>query len=134
MLGEFEADLNHRQAAMDHFRKALELTTLKYELGVPAAQAVERLTPLAMPRGEAHVTDEAYDTTGALSSATLTRIKTGNRQMKDWANTTLGTLRADEFATHRGNQLCAGTPRIQKEIAKHLGPAPTRRHDGHGYL
>jgi hypothetical protein len=31
VLGEFEADLDHRQAAMKHFRKALELTTIKSE-------------------------------------------------------------------------------------------------------
>ena len=31
VLGEFEADLDHRQAAMKHFRKALELTTMKSE-------------------------------------------------------------------------------------------------------
>jgi predicted RNA polymerase sigma factor len=31
VLGEFEADLKHRQAAMKHFRKALELTTMKSE-------------------------------------------------------------------------------------------------------
>jgi RNA polymerase sigma factor (sigma-70 family) len=31
VLGEFEADLDHREAAMNHFRKALELTTMKSE-------------------------------------------------------------------------------------------------------
>jgi predicted RNA polymerase sigma factor len=31
VLGEFEADLDHRQAAMEHFRKALELVTMKSE-------------------------------------------------------------------------------------------------------
>lgn len=31
VLGEFEADLYHRQAAMKHFRKALELATMKSE-------------------------------------------------------------------------------------------------------
>ena len=31
VLGEIEADLNHRQAAMKHFRKALELATIKSE-------------------------------------------------------------------------------------------------------
>jgi len=31
VLGEFEADLNHREAALQHFRKALELATLKSE-------------------------------------------------------------------------------------------------------
>jgi RNA polymerase sigma factor (sigma-70 family) len=31
VLGEFEADLDHRQAAVEHFRKALELVTMKSE-------------------------------------------------------------------------------------------------------
>jgi RNA polymerase sigma-70 factor (ECF subfamily) len=31
VLGEFEADLNHRDTALRHFRKALELATLKSE-------------------------------------------------------------------------------------------------------
>jgi len=31
VLGEFEADLNHRETALQHFRKALELSTLKSE-------------------------------------------------------------------------------------------------------
>ena len=31
VLGEFEADLDHRQAAIKHFRKALELATMKSE-------------------------------------------------------------------------------------------------------
>jgi predicted RNA polymerase sigma factor len=31
VLGEFEADLDHRDAAMSHFRRALELTTMKSE-------------------------------------------------------------------------------------------------------
>jgi RNA polymerase sigma factor (sigma-70 family) len=31
VLGEFEADLNHRETAMQHFRKALELATMKSE-------------------------------------------------------------------------------------------------------
>jgi hypothetical protein len=35
--------------------------------------AVERLTPLAALRDEAHITDETTDATGALCSATLTR-------------------------------------------------------------
>ena len=31
VLGEFEADLEHRETAMKHFRKALELATIKSE-------------------------------------------------------------------------------------------------------
>ena len=31
VLGEFEADLDHRQTAIKHFRKAFELATIKSE-------------------------------------------------------------------------------------------------------
>jgi hypothetical protein len=45
---------------------------LTYAVGVPPAVAVERLTPLATLRDEAHITDETYDAIGTLRSATLT--------------------------------------------------------------
>ena len=103
----------------------LELTTLTYALGVPAALAVERLTPLATLRGDAHVTDETYDDTGSLRSATLTWIKAGNRKMKDWDNTTLGTLRVDDSQLVVEVNSARRRRRIEKEIAKCLGPAAT---------
>ena len=103
----------------------LELTTLTYEIGVPAAEAVERLTPLATLRDEAHVADEAYDTTGALCAATLTWIKAGNRKMKDWDNTTLGTLRVSKSRLIVEVNSARRRRRIEKEIAKHLGVAAT---------
>ncbi len=104
---------------------ALELTTLTYALGVPAAVAVERLTPLALLRGEAHITDETYDATGALCSATLTWIKAGNRKMKDWDNTTLGTLRVNQSQLVVEVNSARRRRRIEKEIAKHLGSTAT---------
>jgi hypothetical protein len=103
----------------------LELTTLTYALGIPAAVAVERLTPLAILRGEAHITDETYDATGALCSATLTWIKAGNRKMKDWDNTTLGTLRVNESQLVVEVNSARRRRRIEKEIAKHLGSTAT---------
>jgi hypothetical protein len=103
----------------------LELTTLTYALGVPVAVAVERLTPLAMLRDEAHITDETYDATGALCSATLTWIKAGNRKMKDWDNTTLGTLRVNESQLVVEVNSARRRRRIEKEIAKHLGSTAT---------
>lgn len=103
----------------------LELTTLTYALGVPAAVAVERLTPLALLRDEAHITDETYDATGALCSATLTWIKAGNRKMKDWDNTTLGTLRVNESQLVVEVNSARRRRRIEKAIAKHLGSGAT---------
>jgi hypothetical protein len=101
----------------------LELTTLTYHLELPAGAAIERLTPLAMLRGEAHVTDEAYEASGALRSATLTWIKAGNRRMKEWDNTTLGTLRVSEGELVVDVNSARRRRRIEKEIAKRLGSA-----------
>ena len=103
----------------------LELTTLTYELSVTAAEAVERLTPLAMLRGEAHVADEAYDATGVIGAATLTWIKAGNRKIKDWDNTTLGTLRIDGARLVVEVNSARRRRRIEKEITKYLGSAAT---------
>ena len=103
----------------------LELTTLTYELAVAPAVAVERLTPLAMLRDETHVTDQAYDATGALRSATLTWLKAGNRKMKDWDNTTLGTLSISESRLVVEVNSARRRRRIEKEIAKRLGSAAT---------
>ncbi|MGE3843550.1 MAG: SEC-C metal-binding domain-containing protein [Vicinamibacterales bacterium] len=103
----------------------LELTTLTYELGIPPARAVECLTPLATLRDEAHISDETYDATGAIRGATLTWIKGGNRKMKDWDNTTLGTLRISEARLVVEVNSARRRRRIEKEIAKHLGAAAT---------
>jgi hypothetical protein len=103
----------------------LELTTLTYTLAVAASVAVERLTPLATLRDEAHITDETYDAAGALCSATLTWIKAGNRKMKDWDNTTLGTLRVNESQLVVEVNSARRRRRIEKEIAKHLGSTAT---------
>jgi SEC-C motif len=99
----------------------IELTTMTYELDVPAAEAFERLRPLATLRGDAHIDGEVYDGAGAITAAELTWIKAGNRQHKDWDNTTLGTLRLNgarlviEVNSERRRD------RIAKEIAKRFG-------------
>lgn len=78
-----------------------------------------------MLRGEAHVTDETYNASGGLCSATLTWIKAGNRKMKDWDNTTLGTLRVNEPQLVVEVNSARRRRRIEKEIARHLGSAAT---------
>ena len=103
----------------------LELTTLTYELGVTVAEAVERLTPLATLRGDVYVADEVGDAAGALVAATLTWIKAGNRRLKDWDNTTLGTLRLDGSRLVVEVNSARRRRRIEKEIAKCLGSAAT---------
>jgi hypothetical protein len=103
----------------------IELTTLTYELGVPVAEAVERLTPLATLRGDVHIADEVRDGAGTLMAATLTWIKAGNRKLKDWDNTTLGTLRFDGSRLLVEVNSSRRRRRIEKEIAKCLGSAAT---------
>lgn len=103
----------------------IELTTLTYELEVPIAEAVERLTPLATLRGNVHIADEVRDAAGTLMVATLTWIKAGNRKLKDWENTALGTLRLEGSRLLVEVNSARRRRRIEKEIAKRLGPAAT---------
>ena len=104
---------------------AIELTTLTYELGVPVAEAVERLTPLATLRGEVYIADEVRDAAGTLTAATLTWIKAGNRKIKEWDNTTLGTLRFDSSRLVVEVNSARRRRRVETEIAKCLGSAAT---------
>jgi hypothetical protein len=103
----------------------LELTALTYELGVTAAEAVERLKPLATLRDEVHIADEQHDATGTLIAATLTWLKAGNRKHKGWDNTTLGTLRIDRTRLVVEVNSARRRQRIEKSIAKYLGPKAT---------
>lgn len=99
----------------------IELTTMTYELSVTTAEAVERLRPIATLRGEAHIDGEVYDDAGALTTAELAWIKAGNRQHKDWDNTTLGTLRLNGARLVVEVNSARRRDRIAKEIAKRLG-------------
>lgn len=103
----------------------IELTTMTYELGVTAADAFERLRPLATLRGEAHIDGEIYDSAGAMTGAELTWIKAGNRRHKDWDNTTLGTLRLNGASLVIEVNSARRRDRIAKEIAKRFGNAAT---------
>jgi hypothetical protein len=99
----------------------IELTTMTFQLAVTAAEAFERLRPLAMLGGDAHIDGEIYDSAGAIAAAELTWIKAGNRQHKDWDNTTLGTLRLDRERLVVEVNSARRRDRIAKEIAKRFG-------------
>jgi hypothetical protein len=103
----------------------IELTTMTYELGVTTAEAVERLRPIATLRGEAHVDGETYDDAGTLTAAELSWIKAGNRQHKNWDNTTLGTLRLNGARLVVEVNSARRRDQIAKEIAKRLGKSAT---------
>ena len=104
---------------------SIELTTMTYELAVTAAEAFERLRPLATLRGEAHIDAEVYDSAGVITAADLTWVKAGNRQHKDWDNTTLGTLRLNGTRLEVEVNSARRRDRIAKEITKRLGKTAT---------
>lgn len=58
-------------------------------------------------------------------AATLTWLKAGNRKLKDWDNTTLGTLRFDGSRLVVEVNSARRRRRVEKEIAKCLGSAAT---------
>jgi hypothetical protein len=103
----------------------IEMTTMTYELGVPATEAFDRLRPLATLRGEAHVDDERYDAAGGIEAVVLTWLKAGNRKHKDWDNTTLGTLRLDGSRLVIEVNSARRRERIAKEISKRFGSSAT---------
>jgi hypothetical protein len=103
----------------------LELTTMTYDLAVTAAEAFDRLRPLATLRGEAHVDDERYDAVGEIEAAVLTWLKAGNRKHKDWDNTTLGTLRLDGSRLVIEVNSAKRRKRIAREISKRFGSNAT---------
>ncbi len=99
----------------------IEMTTMIYELAVSPGEAINRLRPLVTIGDEVHIDEETYDSAGALSAATLSWIKAGNRKNKDWDSTILGSLRLD------GSRLIVEVnsrkrrERIVKEILKRFG-------------
>lgn len=101
----------------------IELTTMTYALGLTAAEAFERLRPLATLGSDVHLDGEVYDSAGAIAAAELTWIKAGNRKHKDWDNTTLGTLRLDGERLVVEVNSARRRNRIAKEIAKRFGTA-----------
>jgi hypothetical protein len=103
----------------------IEMTTMTYELSITAAEAFERLRPLATLRGEAHIHDERYDTAGRIEAVVLTWLKAGNRKHKDWDNTTLGTLRLDGSRLVIEVNSAQRRKRIGKEILKRFGSTAT---------
>jgi hypothetical protein len=93
-------------------------------LSVPESEAIDRLRALAMLRGEVLHIDDEPDEDGA-PAVTLTWLKAGNRKLKDWDNTTLGTLRVSGSRLIVSVNSVRRRQRIEKEIGKRLGPAAT---------
>jgi hypothetical protein len=103
----------------------LEPTTLTYRLSVPAAEAIDRLRPLATLGDDVHVSDEEVDAEGGSVSASLSWIKAGNRTQKSWDNTVLGTLRVEGAQLLVDVNSARRASRIQREIRRLLGANAT---------
>jgi hypothetical protein len=103
----------------------IEWTTLTYELGVSVQDAFTLLKPLATVRGEEFIDEVVCGPSGTITEATLTWSKAGNRQHKEWTNTSLGNialtagrLRAEVNSKKRAD-------RLQREIERRLGLGAT---------
>ncbi len=98
----------------------IALTTLTFELKTTAGEAFEKLAPLAMVHGEDHSNEVVRDTSGAVTSATLSWVKAGNRQHKQWDNTVLGTIRIEPGRVVADVNSARRADRLKREIGKRL--------------
>jgi SEC-C motif len=101
----------------------IEMTTMTYELAVSTGEAVDRLRPLATIGDEVHIDGETVDSAGAITAATLSWIKAGNRKHKNWDNTILGNLRLDGSRLVVEVNSARRRTRIAKEIFRRFGSA-----------
>jgi len=99
----------------------IALTTLTYELKTTVNEAFEKLAPLARVHGEDHTDEVIRDNAGAVTSASLSWIKAGNRQHKHWDNTVLGKIRIDAGRLVAEVNSAHRADRLTREINKRLG-------------
>ncbi|HUR33313.1 MAG TPA: hypothetical protein VM032_05925 [Vicinamibacterales bacterium] len=99
------------------------LTTLTYTLTTTVADAFVKLAPLCTVHGEDHVDEIEHDASGAVTSAVMNWVKAGNRKLKDWDNTILGTLRLDAGRLVAEVNSTRRATRLRREITKRLGRA-----------
>jgi SEC-C motif-containing protein len=103
----------------------IALTTLTYELKTTLGEAFEKLAPLAMVHGEDHSDEVVRDASGAVTSASLSWVKAGNRHHKQWDNTVLGTIRLETGRVVADVNSARRAARFEREIARRLGQAAT---------
>jgi hypothetical protein len=97
------------------------LTTLTYQLKTTVSEAFEKLAPLAVVHGEDHSDEVVRDASGAVTSASLSWVKAGNRQHKQWNNTVLGTIRIEAGRVVADVNSARRAGRLKREISKRLG-------------
>jgi hypothetical protein len=101
----------------------LALTTLTYELKTTVDDAFERLAPLATAHGEDYTDDVVRDASGAVTSATLSWVKAGNRRHTHWTNTVLGSLRLEHTRLVANVNSARRADRLKREVGRRLGQA-----------
>jgi hypothetical protein len=99
----------------------IALTTVTYELKTTVGEAFTKLAPLARVHGEDHSGEVIRDASGAVTSASLSWVKAGNRQHKHWNNTVLGTLRLETGRLAADVNSARRADRLKREIARRLG-------------
>lgn len=101
----------------------LVLQTIKYEVGSPQV-TFDALAPLAKGATKEDLLQSAkYDDQGVLREVTISWIKKGNRRMKSWDNTLLGTIRISGRSMTVEVNSDERASRIRGEIEKRLGLA-----------
>ncbi len=101
----------------------IELTTLTFEVESGLEETIERLAPLARPgTGEADpIADETRDAAGALTGATMSWQKAGNKMHKSWSNTILGTFRLSPGRVVAEVNSARRASKLKREIARIFG-------------
>ncbi len=105
--------------------EALVLQTLVYEVG-SAQVAFDALAPLAKGASKEELLQGAkHDADGALREITIPWLKKGNRKMKSWDNTILGTVRISGRSLRAEVNSDKRASRLRREIDKRMGWAGT---------
>jgi hypothetical protein len=101
--------------------------TMTYEVG-SAQVAFDALAPLSYTHSPEELLEDAeFDAQGALTKAEITWSKKGNRQMKSWNNTTLGTLRIEGRSLVATVNSAERAARLRKEIENRMGLAAVHK-------
>ncbi|MEX2205392.1 MAG: hypothetical protein WEF50_04090 [Myxococcota bacterium] len=134
-LRTFEGELRHRYLELSHelhnpapplIRNTdgdeLVPTTLRYALHCSAREAFDALATLSVvSTPEEQLESAELDANGALAKVEITWGKRGNRQMKSWDNTILGTVEVSgsELVVNVNSKKRAR--KIEREIRRRLG-------------
>jgi len=134
-LREFEIELRKRYLELRHALHHPQLpkltntdgdelvpTTLRYRLHCSPREAFDALASLSVVgTPEEQLESAALDASGALTEVEITWTKRGNRQMKSWENTILGTLAISGAKLEVVVNSMKRSRKIEREIRGRLG-------------